>query len=166
MKRLILRTSLLILVASIVTGMFFGFKTGETYELTITKGHYIERDGVMVLVVPVILTNTSKNHWLNYLSWTCSKTIFYRVDNPKLKFLAEPCTRNLLYEETLPPLKSDTVELNVTCQPGNEHGAFKFRIGMNLLFDDGPTKIYDRYENGEHIPPNMIWSNAVIWDDK
>jgi len=132
------------------------------YKLTIGKGNYTTENGVDLLIVPVILTNTTDTK-LRYLRWLCTKEMFYYINNPKLSFQLPQCFKNYCYVAELPAHKGDTIQLKLVRTEYGKALSGRLKIGMNLLIVDDQNLMFNKFEHREKIPLNMIWSNEIVW---
>ncbi|MCL9804885.1 DUF4352 domain-containing protein [Flavobacterium amniphilum] len=135
------------------------FKSYNTdYVLTVKKGKTIKRNKQLYLIVPVTLTNNSKDI-LNYLSMSCSWEDLYVVDHKNLTIEGSVCDKNIPTILTLAPGKKKTVALKLITGQVSGTAKKEFKIGYNLIKS---TKRQDLFQYSTlKKKKNIIWSNTV-----
>ena len=135
------------------------FKSYNTdYVLTIKKGKTIKKNKQLYLIVPVTLTNNSKDT-LNYLSMSCSWEDLYVVDHKNLEIEGSICDKNIPAILTLAPAEKRTVALKLITGQVSDRTKKEFKIGYNLIKS---TKRQDLLSyRALKKKANIIWSNAV-----
>ncbi|AWH84434.1 hypothetical protein HYN59_04570 [Flavobacterium album] len=129
--------------------------SNDNYILSIKKGKEVIERGKVFWVIPVTLTNSSKDT-LKYYSMSCSWQDFYDVDNLNLHVEEVPCDKNVPEILQLAPGKRKNVILRLEFT-GNS-SKINFRVGLNLIHYSG------KWMHGwdlPHSPKNMIWSNQI-----
>jgi len=130
----------------------------EHYKLKIQKGSNYKKNGKTFFVIPVTITNLSKDT-LKYFSLACSPEYTYLVDNEKLYKMSNICQKDFPIIIILAQNKSKTVQLTLTKDETLNNSEISFKIGLNFKPANKPRQ---EFNIKEFINKNeVIWSNTI-----
>ncbi|PCJ67302.1 MAG: hypothetical protein COA58_03000 [Bacteroidetes bacterium] len=134
----------------------------EDYVLELKKVQIEIRNENTFWIVPVVLTNNSKDT-LKYYSMSCSWQEFYSVSSEKLIIQLSECGKNAPIIVEIPPKESKTIQLDLLLlSPTIDTSEIKFKIGLNLMKVSESQNRFDYDHEEQNLRKNIIWSNYII----
>lgn len=136
----------------------------KDYKLSIEVGNSVKENRVTYWVVPVTLTNNSKDT-LKFGLMSCSWQDYYHVSNSKLRIELTDCDKNIPIIISLGPGQTFKKDVRLIIPQTLDASKVEFKMGLSVIKLQGLLDVLDK-DDELKAPKNIVWSNVIEWKYK